>query len=471
MKGDTVPRASDRPESPWRLLLRLRWPLGAAIGLTFALGRLTEAVLLAGTDPDRMLIVDMLAWGALGGLAVWIALTWVSRQERHYQAELEQALREQQDLNRQLQRANSHLALLSDVNRSIADSVTLDETLNAALDFPWRLMQPDAAALCLEQPSGAVLARVKGATVAEITQLREALAVAPPAPDRRAPYVATTPDHMRAGLVVPLHTGQQLVGWIELYGDRTRLPSPDEQELLQTIGSEIAEAVVGARRRSREERAIYELERAIVEERARIARDIHDGLAQALAFRRMRIDLWLDWLETDRERLRAELIESKHILREQIQELRRAIFALRPVPFDELGFVGGLQRYIVEFAGQFGWTTAVDLGRAPQRLTPQLEAICFRVVQEGLTNAAKHARPQRVDVMIAADDHRLHVRLADDGVGFDPEQEAAGDHVGLRQMRERVAAVGGTLQIDSAPGRGTTIDVWLPLVHDSGNDS
>jgi len=456
------------PSSSWRLLLRLRWPLGATIAVTFALGQLVEALVFGAASQQRI-VLDMVGWGLLGGLAVWLSLTWVSRREQRYQAELAEALREQQELNQQLQRANAQLALLSEVNRHIADSATLDEILNAALVFPQRLVPARAAAFVLKNHADAIETRATGASADELAHWRAAFGIEQLRSDDHHPRLIPAPSELSSGvtacLLVPLSNAQVTLGQIELYLDRVPALAPDELSLLHTIASEIAEGVASARRRSREERAIYELERAIADERARIARDIHDGIAQTLAFRRMRIDLWLDWLDTDRDRLRGELIENKQALRDQIGELRRAIFALRPVQFDELGFVGGLHRYIIEFANQHGWTAHVDLGGAPPGLTPEQEAICFRIVQESLTNVAKHAQANRVDVVFDAVGEGLRVRVRDDGVGFEPGRaaEARGAHLGLRQMGERVAAARGQFTLLSQPGAGTEVRVWIPL--------
>jgi signal transduction histidine kinase len=380
---------------------------------------------------------------------------------------LAQALHEQRELNRRLQRANRHLALLSEVNRRIAESATLDEILDAALRFPQRLAPAQAAALLLYDATGVIETRAEGATSEDLTRLRAALSVQQATQNTQAKYLLAPSAFQgpAACLVLPLHDSRTALGWIELYFAQPIKLEEDERELLATIASELAEAITSARRRSREERAIYELERAIAEERARIARDIHDGLAQTLAFRRMRIDLWLDWLDTDRERLRAELIAMKDILRDQIHELRRAIFALRPVQFDELGFVGGLHRYIVEYGSQQEWDVHVDLRNAPSTLPPQLEAICFRIVQEALTNVAKHASATNVSVLIDRADDGLRIVVRDDGRGFDPDQvtDAQPGHVGLRQMRERLATAGGSLVIKSQPGAGAELCAWLPL--------
>ncbi len=474
-KGISVEQAElpgiNLPESRWLLLLKLRWPLGAAITLAFALGQLVEPFLLGEARALPRLLLDVVAWGLLGGLAVWVSLTWASRQEQRYQVGIERSLREQQVLNQRLQRANSQLELLSAVNRQIAESTTLDQILDAGLEFPRRLAPARAAALVLHGSAGlasTIDARVDGAGPGELEQLRAAFA-----PQRlgamRTPVYLTSPQRSGACLVLPLHDGVAPIGRIELYHERaTQLPA-DELALLETIGNEIAEAIVGARRRSHEERAIYQLEQAIADERARIARDIHDGLAQTLAFQRMRVDLWLDWVASDPQRLRDELKAFKQALREQIVELRRAIFALRPVQFDELGFAGGLNRYITEFAGQQGWQMRADLAGLPSTLARELEAACFRIVQEGLNNIAKHAGARQVEVIIDRIDQGLRIRVRDDGRGFAPGQlpELPGERVGLRQMRERVVALRGQLTLLAHPGAGTELQVWLPWRPDS----
>jgi signal transduction histidine kinase len=465
----SVERANSTQETPWRVLLRLRWLLGGVIALAFASGQLAESLLFGFGGGWSRIVFDVIAWGALGGLAVWLSLTWAGRQEQRYQVSLEHALRRQRDLNHQLQRANKHLALLSAVNRHIADSTTLDHVLDASLTFPQQLIPAYAAALLLNDESRPIVTRTTGAGADEIAQLRARFQIANPLEATRQPHQylgATDPNSpVQVCVVLPLQADHSPIGRIELYLTRASEIADDELELLETIASEIAEAIVSARRRSQEERAIYELERAIADERARIARDIHDGIAQTLAFRRMRVDLWLDWITTEPERLREELIELKQTLREQIADLRRAIFALRPVQFDELGFVGGLDRYVVEFAGQHGWELQVDLSGVPPALSPDLEAASFRIVQEALTNVAKHAGATQVAVRIDQVDDGLRVTVCDNGRGFNPgaAPEGAYQHVGLRQMRERIAALRGHVTVLAQPGAGAEIRAWIPL--------
>jgi signal transduction histidine kinase len=460
------------PEDSWQIILRLRWLLAGVALFAFALGRVLEVMLIRDDDTSERIVFDLLFWGALGGGAVWLSLTWVFRQERRYQTELAQALRQEQ-------RANAHLSLLSDANRQFVGSATLDEILNTALDLPRRLLPTRAVALVLHDADGPVETRTTGASPAELAQLRAGTGLDLPDLQERRPrvFAPAAAENGGACVLLPLHDGVAPVGWLEIYLRPGTRPDADELALLETIGKEVAEAIVGARRRSREERALYELERAIADERARIARDIHDGLAQGLAFRRMRIDLWQEWIADDPERLRAELQDLKRALREQIQELRRAIFALRPMDFDEFGFLGGLHRYILEFAGQHGWQAEVDLSRAPATLTRELEATTFRIVQEALTNAAKHARATQIGVALSETDGGLRVVVTDNGRGFDPGERRAEahdtdgyGHVGLRQMRERLAALRGQLTILSRPGAGTEVRAWLPLPPETAAD-
>lgn len=471
-----------RPNLPLgQILLRGRWPLIVMMLVAFVLGQGISALFIE--DRITRLVFDIVGWSLLSVLAVWLGLAWIEKRERRHQANLSETLQRQQELNQQLQRANSHLALLSETNQQIAGSLKLDDILDAALVFPQRLIPAQAAALILTDATGPIETRTQGASTEELARWRQGFAVVSyvrnSAEPRLLQHFSGASDSVNAGggaptscLVLPLHDGLAPVGWIELYLAQQTEMADDELALLDTIASEIAEAIIGARRRSHEERAIFELERAIAEERARIARDIHDGLAQSLAFVRMRVDLWQDWIEDEPDRLHNELTDLKQTLRAQIRELRRAIFALRPVHFDELGFVGGLRRYIVEFAGQQDWETHVALEGAPSALSLELEAVCFRIVQEALTNAAKHAAATEVTVKIDQIDRGLRLVVRDNGRGFDPADlpDSSYEHVGLRQMYERLAAVRGQLTLLSFPNEGTELRVWIPLLEQTESE-
>ncbi|MCX8061296.1 MAG: histidine kinase [Anaerolineales bacterium] len=211
------------------------------------------------------------------------------------------------------------------------------------------------------------------------------------------------------------------------------------------------------------EKARRSEEEAIAEERRRIAREIHDGLAQDLAAIRLQVHRWQKWIESDPRRLWSELDHLHALLGEEIREVRRAIFALRPVALDELGFWQALDRFIREFDEQNQLHTFLTISGDRRNLEPSLEPILFRIIQEALHNIARHAHAQTVWVEIDLQQGIL-LRVRDDGVGFDTTTlsrlESEG-HLGLQQMRERVEALSGSLRVDSQIGKGTQIEVVL----------
>jgi two-component system sensor histidine kinase DegS len=206
---------------------------------------------------------------------------------------------------------------------------------------------------------------------------------------------------------------------------------------------------------------------AIDEERRRIAQEIHDGVAQDLAALRLRVSLWYDWLEQDPAKMIAELDEFQSILDREILDMRRAILGLRPVALEEVGLVPALRRLVEDFENQHQAHVTLNVSGPEQRLPLELELPLFRVVQEALRNVGKHARASlvRIDLdLTQAKAVRLTVR--DNGLGFDPAGlpgVVRDGHLGLKQMGERVEAVGGRLEMHSVPGQGTEMRVELPL--------
>ncbi len=211
---------------------------------------------------------------------------------------------------------------------------------------------------------------------------------------------------------------------------------------------------------------LHSEELAIAEERARIAREIHDGVAQSLAFTALKLDLVARLMARDTAKAVSELDAAKDTVRETIKEVRRSIFALRPVDLERYGFLETVRRYAIDFGQQNDVHVRLELGDLPE-LGLKSEAVLFRIFQEAMNNVAKHAAARTVDVRVGADGGRMaYISVEDDGRGFDPVQ--VGDRVtsagglGLRQMRERVQARGGRFEIDSQPGRGTRVLAAVP---------
>ena len=254
-------------------------------------------------------------------------------------------------------------------------------------------------------------------------------------------------------LAVPLGD-KTPVGVLLLIGDHERLRS--ELAFLRLLASQVTLAVRNAQAYLRAEAL------AIHAERTRIAREIHDGIAQALAFMALKLDLVTRFLERDPERAKAELAQVKRVLRDQIREVRRSIFALRPIDLERYGFVESVRRYAQAFAEQAGFRVEVTVRGEPE-LSQASELALFRVLQEALNNVAKHARARRVRVVLEArEGGGARLLVEDDGVGFDPGQAPKEGHFGLAQMQERIQARGGSFRVESAPGRGTRVVAEVP---------
>jgi signal transduction histidine kinase len=216
---------------------------------------------------------------------------------------------------------------------------------------------------------------------------------------------------------------------------------------------------------------------AAEDERTRIAHDLHDGPVQQLAVlnydvyrARKRIGDLLgriaqDGLMEDLQRADEVLEGVEKGLGEETRVLRHLMSALRPPVLDNRGFAEALSEHAQRFEQEHG--IAVDIGLGLEdRLSPELETILYRIMQESLTNVAKHAKAHRVSVSVdQLDETTVRLRVRDDGVGFDTSHSAQllrEGHFGLAGMRERASLVGGSLEVGSIPGHGTTVEVRLP---------
>ena len=211
-----------------------------------------------------------------------------------------------------------------------------------------------------------------------------------------------------------------------------------------------------------------EREAIVEEERARIARDLHDGVAQTLYFTALQADAGRQQLEQDPQQVVETLRQIGTRIRHVIREVRRTIYALRPLDWPEGKFLGALRHFAAGFAEQMGWQLhceiAADLPPIPSRLQPTI----YRVVQESFNNIAKHTNAANVWLTLAPGQSRsLQLTIRDDGPGF--IQEQVGEGLGLGQMQVRVRRSGGTITFDGANGEGTVVRAHLPL-RENGNE-
>jgi PAS domain S-box-containing protein len=204
---------------------------------------------------------------------------------------------------------------------------------------------------------------------------------------------------------------------------------------------------------------------AIDAERLRIAHEIHDGVAQSLGVLRLKSALWSHLADTDPPGMHTALDELRQVLASAIAEVRRAIFSLRPLDLDA-GLLTALRQLVADFGEQYQVAARMEASEQLDSLPAPYQLVIFRTVQEGLHNVGRHARASSVLVRVTVDPGGgAAVSLRDDGRGFDPSLGGAPDHsehFGLRQMRERILDLGGSLDIRSAVGRGTELNIALP---------
>jgi PAS domain S-box-containing protein len=232
----------------------------------------------------------------------------------------------------------------------------------------------------------------------------------------------------------------------------------------EALHSEIAE------HRAAEER-IKRLLREIVHtqegERRRIARDLHDQLGQQL--NAMAINLDILKKECEEHNIPCERIETIQAIVEQLDsDVDFLTWQLRPTVLDDLGLLAALRKYVHEWSKHFGIQVEVfSTGMEKNRLSMEVETMLYRIAQEALNNVSKHSQAKNVSLLLERRPDEIWLTIEDDGSGFELEKQAVsggdGDGLGLIGIRERTALVGGTVDIESSPGKGTNILVRIPL--------
>jgi signal transduction histidine kinase len=224
-----------------------------------------------------------------------------------------------------------------------------------------------------------------------------------------------------------------------------------------------------ADRRRRTEMELSALLRGFVvrqeEDHRRIARDVHDGLGQLVAF----LQVGLDALMRDtggQPALCHRLAELKAIAAEMGEKVSGLAWELRPAGLEGLGLTAALTLQAERITLQTGLPIDCDFGKLPEPLPDTMEDTIFRITQEATTNIVRHAGATRAAILLHLRDGALHLIVEDNGIGFNQDAKAAEGprtHLGLLGIRERVAMVGGRLEIETSPGHGTTLFVTIPL--------
>ena len=209
------------------------------------------------------------------------------------------------------------------------------------------------------------------------------------------------------------------------------------------------------------QRKAQEAELAAQEERSRIAREIHDGISQSIYALSLSLETCADLAERDQGPLREQLRNLVPLAKKTLLETRHYIHDLKPLLEDERDLVTVADSQVREFQMVAGTPTNLSVSGEPRETPIIVATSMYRILQEALANVLKHARASTVDVALGFERERVRLTVQDDGVGFDADGTGRG--YGLDNMRQRAEEVGGTFELSSDPGRGTSVSVVLPI--------
>ncbi|MEU9394289.1 GAF domain-containing sensor histidine kinase [Streptomyces sp. NPDC048324] len=274
-------------------------------------------------------------------------------------------------------------------------------------------------------------------------------------------WPAAHPD-MSDFLGLPVRDGDEVIGALFLANKNCSRPSggcgftAEDEELLAILAQHAAIALTNAR--------LYERSRelTIAEERSRLAHELHDAVSQKLFSLRLTAQAAAALVDRDPSRAKGELQQVAALAAEATDELRAAVVELRPAALDEDGLVATLRTQIQVLDRAHTARVSFD-SKGVRALPSAQEEAVLRVAQEALHNALRHSGADHVDVTLTRRGTAAVLRVTDDGAGFDPHGiRRAGRHLGLVSMRDRTSGVGGRLTVESAPGKGTVIEMEVP---------
>jgi two-component system nitrate/nitrite sensor histidine kinase NarX len=277
-------------------------------------------------------------------------------------------------------------------------------------------------------------------------------------PHDKEPYRCREAGFATVG-VFPIRFRDQALGVFNLYFGEPREFDPQQRLMLETLGQHLGIAVENQRLIAREK------EMAISEERNLLAQELHDSIAQALAFLNLQAQMLQDSLaHGESDQAREELARIREGIQESYDDVRELLVHFR-TRFAQADIESAIAAALERFEGQTGMRTAFSQSGVGMPLSPETQLQVMHILQESLSNARKHSGAKRVEVeMLRGPVYRFRVR--DDGRGFDPGAQGSDLHVGLRIMRERAHRVGGTLHVDSRPGAGTEVVLTLPVLQE-----
>ena len=388
---------------------------------------------------------------------------------------------------RAMLRRNRELAALNAVANAVNTPASLTDTLDRAL----RALLAD-----LGLPAGWVMLRARNAEHIELASwvglprelgLREAATALHGCPctvaltDKRSVIVAPLPERcplceardIAAHVTIPILARDQVLGVLGVASGEASVFDADEMKLLEAVGQQLGVVIENARLwddlREKERVRGQLLEKIIgaqEDERKRIARELHDDTGQAITSLMVGLRAASDVSETP---TRTRLDGLRDIAAQTLESVKRLARELRPAALDDLGLSAALERYASSYRANYGLNVDLQMTGFQNngRLPGEIELALYRIIQEALTNIAKHARAQNVSVVVERKRASVVAIVEDDGQGFDARAVLASPHeetkLGLHGMRERAELLGGQLQIESTPGKGSSVFVEIPI--------
>lgn len=389
-------------------------------------------------------------------------------------AERTQAL---QEANQTLQKRALQLETSAQVSREVTAILDVDRLLAqvvALIRFSFDyyrvmvyLLEPDSGMLALKANSGPdALAEIRlplgpGSLNGQAAAEDRALLANDVLQDERFKPDPKLPD-TRAELVIPLRAGGEVIGTLDIHSANTEAFTPDDLLLMQSLGDQIAIAIENARLHGQSRRL------AVLEERNRLARELHDSVTQLLYSLRLLVEGWRgeslppgDAPQDYLARQQDYLARTDEIAQSALKEMRLLIFELRPPLLEEEGLVGALQQRldaVEKRSGVEAWLTVEGVVELPAGMEDEL----YRICQEALNNALKHAGAGTVLVSLRVDPGQVMLTIQDNGCGFDPDAARQSGGMGMESMQVRAGRLGGTVVFDSTPGEGTRVRVRIP---------
>ncbi|HEX2754422.1 MAG TPA: histidine kinase [Candidatus Limnocylindrales bacterium] len=360
--------------------------------------------------------------------------------------------------NRELEMRAGSAAAMHKVSVAITALVDLRSILDTIVDNARTLLAADVAVILLVDADGALRRSASSGPVRETGDLAERSGADP---DDLLQFLPA--DLATSRLANALNRGPETIGLLAIGSKRARSFDAEEVETLASLANQASIAIENARLQAR----LREL--AVETERGRIAREMHDGLAQVLGYVSTKSQAADELLAVGRVAdARAQLGELTAAARSIYVDVREAILGLRSPITPELGLVGAIEDYARRFADASKLAVTVEASSEARAATmgPEAEAQVFRIVQESLTNVRKHAAAGRVAVHLGRVDDDLLVELDDDGRGFDepsPWQSTDWPHYGQAAMQERAADIGARISWGTRPTGGGFIRLVVPI--------